>query len=776
MGVVGVGSSAPACYDPGFERCAITCATEGEACPGGMTCSNGLCAPEGESCIDTSAPVNRTLVAGDHHTCALRNDAIYCWGDNTYGQLGLSPATTPYSDPVEIDAPRSSAGQWVSLAAGANHTCAQFRPSDASGDTVTCWGDDGANQLGNAQTGDTRFRRPEVAGVTWTSLGAGDRHSCAIGVRTADLVQAVYCWGDNTAGQLDGVVGAQRAEPVAVPSTETAAWRMVDGGTAHTCAISTAGDATCWGANDRGQLGAGDTTAAPRAVDGKLALVAAGGEHTCAIRLDGTLACWGDGVTTPADVGGAGAQVGWSALAASATTTCGVNGVGTGGGTAYCWGPDALPAGLGRLGTPQLEPTIAVEDLATTATEIAATTVSACATTGAGQIDCWGDSPRRELGDGTLTTQWTPTELVAPSQTFWIAVVAGERHTCAVTQTLAPPITYRTMCWGLSDHGQAGTAGAAQLVAAPAGLDTASTTPRGVAVGDRHTCTASSSGSTATVTCFGDDSVGQNLGDGTATPIADSADAQITADRDYTCVTGSTTHIPQCWGAPDDDPTHASTTPVAVADNQTLVQDTVVWGASSGCGLQNGGTAVYCFGSEQSGELGNGAASDPTWPDSMAVQGVSGAIVVGGGPGRTRCAGTAAGQVSCWGDNTFGQVTPASPGGQADVAQSTVTVTGAVRTIAVGPTHGCAINTPGGSLVCWGGYTHGQRTSTATSTAATQITNPAGVSQWASVSNGGAHTCAISDLGKLYCWGRNTFSQLGGGTTARPSAAPVALQ
>src|SRR5215471_1566303 len=68
----------------------------------------------------------------------------------------------------------------------------------------------------------------------------------------------------------------------------------------HTCAVSSTGEVRCWGANDSGQLGTGDTTAllapAPQPVSLGMpaSSVAAGGAFSCALLTNGTVKCWGD--------------------------------------------------------------------------------------------------------------------------------------------------------------------------------------------------------------------------------------------------------------------------------------------------------------------------------------------------------------------------------------------------------------------------------------------------------------------------------------------------
>jgi hypothetical protein len=93
-----------------------------------------------------------------------------------------------------------------------------------------------------------------VAGISMaTTIVAGGSHTCA----TLDD-QTIRCWGDNFEGQLgDGSHGNVQSAPVTVSGISTAA--AIAAGTFHTCTVQTDGTASCWGLNNRGQLG-DDTT------------------------------------------------------------------------------------------------------------------------------------------------------------------------------------------------------------------------------------------------------------------------------------------------------------------------------------------------------------------------------------------------------------------------------------------------------------------------------------------------------------------------------------
>jgi alpha-tubulin suppressor-like RCC1 family protein len=159
----------------------------------------------------TGAALRRaTLVGGDRHTCGLTSaGAAYCWGDNSYGQLGTTTNTgtdTPNPTPTAVSVP--SGVTFVSLEAGVYHTCGL-----TSAGAAYCWGDSGNGQLGNGTTtgssAPVAVSAPE--GVTFAGLAAGSYHNC--GVTSAG---AAYCWGFNGYGQLGDGTTTSRATPTAV--------------------------------------------------------------------------------------------------------------------------------------------------------------------------------------------------------------------------------------------------------------------------------------------------------------------------------------------------------------------------------------------------------------------------------------------------------------------------------------------------------------------------------------------------------------------------------
>ena len=160
--------------------------------------------------LDTSRTAT-AISAGYDHTCALLdNGAVKCWGLNGYGQLGIDNTTTMGDDSGEMgdNLPSINLGTGrtaIAISAGFNHNCALL--DNAS---VKCWGDNTYGQLGignntgnNLRIGDDSGEMAQLTGInlgtgrTATSISVGWNHSCALLDNAS-----VKCWGFNGFGQL----------------------------------------------------------------------------------------------------------------------------------------------------------------------------------------------------------------------------------------------------------------------------------------------------------------------------------------------------------------------------------------------------------------------------------------------------------------------------------------------------------------------------------------------------------------------------------------------
>ncbi len=235
------------------------------------------------------------VTAGFQHTCALTSEGgVRCWGTNEAGQLGAG--TTEELDPDNGRSGRFLAMQVVGLEAGvaaistfSDTTCAL---TTAGG--VKCWGDGFYGQLGNGETEDSAVPVDVIGldrGVTAITVGSG--HACAM-----TDTGVVKCWGDNSDGQLGDGTTESSDVPVDVVGLGTDIVEVSAGG-GQTCAVNTAGGVTCWGNNTNGECGSDDfywTLTEPTPVTdlaSGVAKVVAGALHTCALTTAGGAKCWG---------------------------------------------------------------------------------------------------------------------------------------------------------------------------------------------------------------------------------------------------------------------------------------------------------------------------------------------------------------------------------------------------------------------------------------------------------------------------------------------------
>src|SRR5207244_103104 len=139
----------------------------------------------------------------------------------------------------------------VGLAAGYAHTCALL-----SNGTMRCWGENIEGQLGNGTTANPGTAQPViVSGISGvTAVTPGAYHTCALlGNGT------LQCWGQNDFGQLGNGNTTNRTTPGPV-SGITGAVGVTAGWWHHSCALLGGGTVRCWGANDWGQFGNGTRT------------------------------------------------------------------------------------------------------------------------------------------------------------------------------------------------------------------------------------------------------------------------------------------------------------------------------------------------------------------------------------------------------------------------------------------------------------------------------------------------------------------------------------
>jgi alpha-tubulin suppressor-like RCC1 family protein len=331
-------------------------------------------------------------------------------------------------------------------------------------------------------------------------------------------------------------------------------------GRLHTCAVTAADEAACWGENSSGQIGTGNTVTvfAPFVwtLPEPVRSVAAGFAMSCAL---------------------------------TATT-----------GRVFCSG------GLVNAQVPTEVPGL------TGVTALAAGAVHACALKADGSVWCWGGGNQYELGNGNNVGGFTPVQVLADPGVPLAGVVAidsTERHTCAVVDIGEGAVH----CWGANNYHQlgydpfSGYAGEPGFARAVPGLSNVSQ----VVAGSGHTCVVMTLDSS--VRCWGLNNWGQ-LGIGTTHNLTEpqpptavpglSGVGQLAAGIIDTCALLLDGTV-RCWGSGflGNSYTEYQTSPVAVAGLSDVIA--VDAGDIHTCVLRNGG-GLQCWGSNIHGAYGNG--------------------------------------------------------------------------------------------------------------------------------------------------------------------------
>jgi len=181
---------------------------------------------------------------------------------------------------------------------------------------------------------------------------------------------------------------------------------------------------------------------------------------------------------------------------------------------------------------------------------------------------------------------------------------------------------------------------------------------------------------------------------------------------------------------------------------------------------------VKCWGMNGYGQLGDGSTTDSAYP--VAVSGLNSDVsAIATGSGYT-CALMTTGGVKCWGTNHGGQLGNGSTTPYPNVNPVTVLgLSSGVRAIALGFNHSCALMTTGG-VKCWGGNRKGQLGDGSTKSSP-QPVDVFGLSSGVrAIALGFNYSCALMTTGGIKCWGVNSTSQLGDGSTTN-QVRPVAV-
>ena len=424
---------------------------------------------------------------------------------------------------------------------------------------------------------------------------------------------------DNPATTYEFRVGAHN-DVSRNPGTWSGHDVKIAAGLLHTCAVKTDGSAVCWGDNSIGQLGDGtlvshSTPTPVYGLDGStpaktVVSIANGDSHTCAVLLDGSATCWGgnfwgqlgnnslvnssvpvavsglDGSSPDKSVVSISAGVGWTGVA----STCAV----LKDGSAQCWGVNNHgQLGDGTTTTSKIPVSVIGIDGLTpesTATAISVHGYFVCAALGDGSAKCWGQNSTGQLGNGLKIDSSSPVSVSGldgstPDKSV-TAISVSDSHACAVLELGS------VKCWGSNYYGKLGnglvTAGPlnndSSVPVAVSGIDgsDAATTAVSISLGGAFSCALLADGSAK---CWGYNFSGQ-LGSGS---------------------TSMSSFVPVSVSGFD-----------GSLPSKRLVA--ISAGYSHACAV-SADALVWCWGSDSSGQLGDGQSLDALQP--VTVSGIS---------------------------------------------------------------------------------------------------------------------------------------------------------
>ena len=727
--------------------------------------------------IDRSSPVSVSLggkkalavSTGVSHTCVVLNDwSLKCWGANNNGQLGIgSPSSSNSPETVTVG------GNVVAVSAGRSHTCALLEDGD-----LKCWGDNANGQLGDGgvnQQNDASTVGNTLTGIT--SVDAGADHTCAI-----DTGKNVHCWGSSSEGQIgDGSTSSGVNPSVQIDLGQKLGALSVSAGSSHTCVVASNDLLRCWGGGDGGlSLGSepeefsipiwsyissserdlnvpadgtmnifhvnepgdadGDGFAGSDDNDDGNPTTAVScspgtyGRFTCRVASPGYYVTGsGNTVMTAASPGhyvsspGASTQqpcgVGtFQELSAQTSCDSALPGY-------YVDDPGAsegkpCPAGKYNNLTGQTsdsacnwaDPGHSVPVL----TQVSSGARHSCAILDDGSVKCWGDNANGQLGDGTRTDHHEPQKVIMPIGKKAVQISAGSYYSCAILDDGS------VRCWGDNSYGQLGDGTDIERTS-PVVVDLGpGNTALSLSSGESHTCAVLDDGS---VKCWGENSNGQ-LGDGSKS---------------------------------------GSEVPVTVDFGGSEVVK-ISAGSYHTCAIMSN-RSVKCWGDNWHGQLGDGTNTDRLMPVGVQVPSNSSAVTIDAGAFHT-CLGMNDGAMFCWGFNAYGQIGNGGTSSTNSPAAVSLDSTQSPTSIYTGLFHTCALF-DNSQMSCWGDNSLGQL---GDGTIFSQLLpNPVDLSTDAlSISVGQRHSCSILVDASLECWGINSYGQLGDGTTNN-RASPVKI-
>ncbi|HEU4838392.1 MAG TPA: LamG-like jellyroll fold domain-containing protein, partial [Micavibrio sp.] len=571
---------------------------------------------------------------------------------------------------------------------------------------------------------------------------------------------SIFSWGLDANERLgNGTEGNRKAPGPVVNGTD---FIQISGAINHACGIKTDGTAWCWGLDDNGQLGNGPgvtaSQSAPYQVTGltNVIKISAGTNLTCAVQKNGDAWCWGSNISGALGTGGGDSSVPAlvplsNVIDISAGNQMGACAV-TDDGTGWCWGW-GVNGQLGNGASSSSTTPVRVSNVSDFIS-ISRGDHTICGVTKRGIAYCWGQDGNGELGNGGTTgDQNTPNEIDSPED--FVKIDVGSGTVCGLRAS------GKISCWGAGSNGQIGNG--TTTATNPLPLEVSDPGPFiDLAVSGPTNCAIKETGS---VWCWGTD--GSNvLGDGDLNSSNVSIPVQAKIGNAFQ-ISGSNLAMHALVHTSANAPlgTRDFNGKFSVAASET--------NALHACQIRADGT-IWCWGTENNGELGNGGAATDSTATPVRVTDPGPWYQVSAGREHT-CGIKTDGSAWCWGNDANGELGNAGTAGD-QVSPSPVTNVDTVQwtQISAGSgSHTCGIKADG-SAWCWGSDMNGKLGNGAGGNA----TQPSAITSslpWTMISAGQGSSCGIKSDSTLWCWGDASNGKLGNGTTTPHLQSPAQI-
>ncbi|HSA34211.1 MAG TPA: hypothetical protein P5077_10835 [bacterium] len=648
------------------------------------------------------------IASGTNHTCGIKtaDNKLYCWGDNYKGQLGDGTVGQETNKPVPT---KIGDDTWSQITAGGNHTCG-IKTMDKR---LYCWGDNSWGQLGDGTSGNdcldsyrmkgncaNKTKPTKIGNDAWSQIVTGQSYTC--GIKAAD--NQLYCWGYNHGGKL----GAGTTKTINTPTKiGDDTWSQITAGGRHTCGIKvTDKKLYCWGENLYGQLGNGtmEDTIVPTKIDDNTWLqIAAGGDYTCGIQADNKLYCWGsnakgqlgNGTTANTSIPTKTGDDTWSVITSGGYHACGIK---VADNRLYCWGNNNLgQIGMGTMADKPIPTKIGNDKWLAVSTSEESLGSYTC---GIKMVDkklyCWGNNADGQLGNGTINNINIPTKI---GDDTWSQITTGENHTCGIRET-----DKKLYCWGKNyfDPYEGADKNANKPVPTKIGDDAwVLITARG-----NLTCGIKTNNN---LYCWRADSLEQRDNDNTIrkpAPIKIGIDkwSSLAVGNSYFCAINIDGQL-YCWG----DNFYGQLGDGTTNNKSILIKiggDTwsrITAKGSHTCGIKASDKKLYCWGENSAGQLGDGTTDNNSVPTKIGDDAWS-EIMTGS---YYACGIKTDKTLYCWGRNDDGQLGDGTAGESTDKHIPTKIGDDTWSQITTGGSHTCGIKTDN-KLYCWGSNFSGQ--------------------------------------------------------------------